>query len=199
LWIGAWVVALPAPDGRGYARPPMEDGFDAWVGELRVDSAIRARSRAGWLQRQSDEEATLLGVLVELGQRGRPVLIDVCTGRRHRATIESVGSDYLAVRTATDARHLVAVAAVVSVRPLPGEAPVGGEQPSGPRGALADAMASLLGTGIVVALWPRTGEPLRGAVVSAGPDVIGLDLDAGGGVAYVALASLAEVSVAESG
>ena len=44
-----------------------------------------ARSRRRWLEKVATEEATLGGVLLDLAERGRPVIVRTLAGQRHRA------------------------------------------------------------------------------------------------------------------
>lgn len=173
------------------------DELDAWVAGWRADQAVQRRAGAGRLQRQALEMTTLTGVLRELGERGGPVLVELCTARRLRGTIESVGRGHVLLHSPSGA-HLINTTALVTVRPLAGEAAVPGEAAETGGGTLAGAIAALAGRGQPVTVHPFTGETLRGTLEGVGRDVCVVRLDAGG-VAYVALGSLAEVSAAESG
>ncbi|NDH11437.1 MAG: hypothetical protein EBY44_06880, partial [Actinobacteria bacterium] len=53
-----------------------------WVADGQVDEAARARSRRRWLENVATEEATLGGVLLDLAERGRPVIVRTLAGHR---------------------------------------------------------------------------------------------------------------------
>jgi hypothetical protein len=180
-------------------RPWPDGALERWLAELRAHDAAVGRGRVGSLERQAAEAATLLGVVIDLAERARPVMIDLVTGRRHRGEITLVGRDICAIRGAEGVNTLVATWAITAVRPLPGETPITGDRDVSSRATFATAVASSCEPGTRVALWCLGGEALTGEVESVGHDVIALRLDAGRTWAYVALASVAELSVAESG
>jgi len=176
------------------------DGIDRWLAEMRVDDASRARARTSWLARQAHEEATLAGVLTDLAERDRPVVLTVRGGVRHRGAILLVGTDFCALRTPTGADVLVAFSAIASVRPQPGEAAVTGDRAPVSTSTLGEALAGLVGTGRRVrVLVNGCADSLVGELRAVGRDVVAVRLDGPAGTAYVPLASLAEVSVTESG
>lgn len=164
-----------------------------------MDEAAHARARAAWLARQAEEEATFVGVLVDLAERERPVTIETASGRRHQGDLRLVGEDFCCVRTPRGVHVFVHYDAVASVRPAPHEAGPAGDRPLAPIADLHGAMAALARTGARVAVVSSAaGAPLTGEVRSVGRDVVVLRLD-DGRVAYVRLGSVAEVSVFESG
>jgi hypothetical protein len=83
----------PLP-GDGGDRGAAEEALAGWAADLAVDDAIRDRSRTQWLRRQAEEEGSLAGVLADLGERGRPVLVHLHNGRLHRGLVTEVGADY---------------------------------------------------------------------------------------------------------
>jgi hypothetical protein len=180
-------------------RPWPDGALDRWMAELRAHDAAVGRGRVGSLERQAAEAATLLGVVVDLAERARPVLIDLATGRRHRGEITLVGHDMCAIRGAEGRATLVATWAITAVRPLPGETPITGDREVRSPATFATTVAAACEPGTHVAVWCIGTEVLTGEVQSVGHDVIALRLDAGRTWAYVALASVAELSVAESG
>jgi len=64
-----------------------------WVADGQVDEAARARSRRRWLEKVATEEATLGGVLLDLAERGRPVIVRTLAGQRVTGPIIAVGAD----------------------------------------------------------------------------------------------------------
>lgn len=164
-----------------------------------MDEAAHARARAAWLARQAEEEATFVGVLVDLAERERPVTIEMAGGRRHQGGLRLVGGDFCCIRTPRGVHVLVRYDAVASVRPAPhDEGPVG-DRLLAPIADLHGALTALARTGARVAVLPTAAAaPLSGEVRSVGRDVVVLRLD-DGRVAYVRLGSVGEVSVFESG
>jgi hypothetical protein len=175
-----------------------DPGLAARVAELAVDEAARERSRAHWLARSAAAEGTVAGVLEDLAERGRPVLVHLHNGRLHRGTVAGVGADFTVVRTASGRDVLVALAALASVRTLPGEAPTSGDRFRPTTATLAEALAGLADERARVMV---VGADARQAVVgelrAVGRDVLTIRGD--GGTAYVVLASVAEISLVESG
>jgi hypothetical protein len=172
--------------------------LEAWLADLRVDEAVQARARTAWLARQASEEATFVGVLVDLAERERPVLIETTTGRSHRGRLRVVGEDFCCVRTPRRVDVLVSYDAVASLRPAPREPGPAGDRLLAPIITLRAALSALAGTEACVVVTASGGTSLRGELRSVGHDVAVLGLD-DGRAAYVRLASVAEVSVVESG
>jgi hypothetical protein len=172
--------------------------LEAWLAGLRVDEAAQARSRAAWLQRQAEEEATFVGVLVDLAERERAVILETTAGRRQQGTLRVIGEDFCGLRTGQRTDVLVRYGAVLAVRPAPGEAGPVGDRLIAPSILFADAMAALADAGARVQVVSQGGAPTAGELRSVGVDVAVLRLDDRSHV-YVRLASVGEVSVVESG
>jgi hypothetical protein len=186
-----------AEDGRD-----LDDELGAlgrWAAEQRVAEAVERRRRTGWLARQPADELTLAGLLVAAAERGRPVVVELADGRRHRGSPTVVGRDVVELRTATDRIVLVALHAVRSLR-VAGEPLTDVAVPrSAPRTDLAGELARRA-EDRPEAWLATTGaaEPVTGTLLAAGSHVVTMRLP-GGDVAYVPLAALAEVSLPESG
>jgi small nuclear ribonucleoprotein (snRNP)-like protein len=171
--------------------------FEAWLADLRVVEAVRSRARTAWLGRQAAEEATFVGVLADLAERGRQVVVETANGGRHRGRLAIVGDDYCALRTSHQVvviRHL----AVTAVRPLPQDAGTVGDRVVAPTSRLRDALSAWAGTGVRVRVERRDGAGVVGELRAIGEDVMTLRLDDRREV-YVPLISLDELSVLESG
>lgn len=181
-------------------RSGRADPFDHWLAEVCADRAIGERARTSWLARQAAEEATWHGALADLAERGRPVLVELRSGRRHRGTLALVGRDFLVLRPAAGVDVLVALHAVAVLRPSPGEGPTTGDRDVATITTFAEALAGLAGGGQEVAIWPTGATtPVVGQIVAVGRDVVALAVAAERSWAYLALASVAEVSLADSG
>src|SRR5262245_29158179 len=107
---------------------PEGDGVDAWLGELASDEAARRRSRDRSLGRQAAEEGTFTGVLVDLAERGRPVVVHLHNGRWHRGLLSMVGTDFVVIRDDAGRDVAIARSALASVRTLPREAATVGDR-----------------------------------------------------------------------
>ena len=135
-------------------------------------------------------------MLVALAEQGRPVTLHVGTGRRHRGLIVRSGATWSSSGP-VGRQVIVALAALESVRP---QADVGavsaGAVATG--ATLAEVIGRLAEQRERVLVVARSGEATTGELTAVGRDVLTLRLDAGG-VAYLSLAALAEVSGARVG
>jgi hypothetical protein len=188
----------PAQGPHGHPTPA-----EVWAAELRGDAAARSRSEQAWHARLGGEEATFAGVLADFGARGRPVVVDLVGGRRHRGWVRVVGADVAVLRTAAGptswADVVVALVAVAAVRAAPGAHDEAGSGPVTATATLSAVLATLAGTGVEVALLTSGAEPIVGEIESVGHDVVVSRLTGRGGRVYVRLGSLVEVAVPESG
>jgi hypothetical protein len=188
----------PLPDDDTGAT--AEEALAAWAADLATDDAIRDRSRTQWLRRQAEEEGTLAGILADLGERGRPILVHLHNGRLHRGAVTAVGADYGIVRVGAGREVIVVLAAVASVRTLPGEPPLTGDRPVRSCRTLVEVLAELAAERArVLMLGLDAAHGVAGELRAVGRDIATLRLDGGGGTAYVALASVAEISAPVSG
>jgi hypothetical protein len=169
-----------------------------FAADARADVAASARAREGFLRRTAPEEATFAGVLVDLAERGSPVLVVGANGRRHRGVLRTVGRDFAGLRTPDGRDVLLAHHGIASVRP-DGRAPeaAGDRSVSSPLG-LAEALAVLAEDRPRVLVVTVPGdEGLAGTLGSVGRDVVAVLLDgADRRTAYVAVAAIAEVTLA---
>jgi hypothetical protein len=172
----------------------------ALVAELSSDQAALTRSRAHWLSRQAAAEGTFGGILRDLAERGRPVLLGLHNGRLHRGVTTVVGADFVVVRVGPGRDVAIALAALSSVRTLPGEPATTGDRFVPATTSLAE-MLSVLGEErtrvLIVGFDPR--QAVSGELRAVGRDVLTVRLGGDGGTAYVALGSVAEISLVESG
>lgn len=103
--------------GESLGGPNLLDTLAMWTAEARVDEAIRSRSRERWLRQQAEESSTFTGVLADLADRGRAVMVQSAGGRRHRGVVTAVGVDFVALRTDQGKDVLLATEGISSVRP----------------------------------------------------------------------------------
>lgn len=176
------------------------DELERWVAELRSQDAARSRSRTAWLRRQAAEDGSFVGTLLEAHEARRTLVIDTMAGNHHRGRIRLVGRDVCVVRADRGGDVVVVLDAIRSLRVPETREPVVGERRPVGRVTLHEVLAALVEQRPRVAVTSRgSTEPLRGELVVVGTDVVGLRLEGRGGLAYLPLTSLAELSVAESG
>lgn len=169
--------------------------IDRWAADARVDEAARLRARERWLGCQAQEEGSLAGVLADVAERGAPVALHVRGARRHRGEVRALGSDFVAVRSA-DADVIVALAAVTSVRTLPGEASTIGDRSIATPLSLVDVLAGLAAERAAVSLVLAGGDDaVAGALRSVGQDVVAVRLAGAAVTAYVPVGAIVEVVV----
>jgi hypothetical protein len=201
------VVTTPDPadaarrTGRLAGGPVDGDaGLSAWAAELATDEAARARSRAYWLQRQAAEEGTFGGIVADLADRGRPIVVHLHNGRLHRGRATVVGSDFVVLRATGGRDVAIALSAVASVRTLPGEPATSGDRFVPAATTLAEMLGALGEERVrVVVIGIDARHPVSGELRAVGRDVLTIRLDGEGGTAYVTLGSVAEISLVESG
>jgi hypothetical protein len=167
-----------------------------WLAEARVDEAAASRARETSLRRQAGEEATLAGVLLDLAERGTPVLVEVSGGRRHRATVRAVADDFCALRTEPATEVLVAYAGITAVLPLDPADLVAGDRPRALDMTLVEALLALLAERPRVLVAGLDGRLRTGELRSVGRDVVVLRTDGDPRHVYVPVASIAEVGPA---
>jgi len=187
----------PADPGR------LDADLARLVADTRVEDAARARVRERNLRAAAVTDATLVGIVLDLAERGDPVTIRTTSGRTLSGRITLVAHDAVALETGPSGTTFVRFAGITSVRRHDGgRAP----EPSGDRTPRqAATLAALLAD--LAPLHPRvalavTGEPavVSGEMRAAGVDVVTVRLAGDPAVtAYFATAQLSEVTVFASG
>jgi hypothetical protein len=189
---------------------PDLDDLERWAAGARAQEAADARVRERWLRQAAEEEASFAGLLADLAEAGRSVVLTTAAGRRHQGPVVAVGSDFVAL--AGDGRlTLVATEAIAELRRSPG-APAGARA----RAAVASGSArgeheNRLGVGLAEVLAQAVAVRPRVAVVSGtvtvvgqlravGVDVLSVRTDAEpAGLSYSRLSSVSEISLFDSG
>ncbi|MCU1353194.1 MAG: hypothetical protein JWM05_2403 [Acidimicrobiales bacterium] len=169
--------------------------LERWLAEQRVADAADERRREGWLRRLAAEQGTMAGVLVDLAERERPVVLHVHPGRRCRGTIRTVGRDFVGLGTEGCERVLLATRAISSVRPEPSTPASVGHRAVHVATSLADVLQTLAGDQPHVAVTTLDGGAVTGSLRSVGDDVLVVKPDGGEGVVYVCLAQVAGITV----
>lgn len=190
-------AATGAEDGilLGASRSGFAGRLDRWVADARVDLAAEQRTRERWLQDVAAQEATTLGVLLDLAERQTSVALSTVGGRRHRGAVGSVGADFVALRVASGPDVLVALRAVASVRTMPAEDPVPGDRAVVVHLALAEVLSELAADRERVVV-QAGAEQLAGELRSVGADVVVLRIDGTPpSSAYLPLDGITEVAL----
>lgn len=174
------------------------DDVDTAAAALRVDAAVAARRKRRELGRQAGESATFVGTLTDLAERRTTVTITASTGRLHAGRITAVGDDFVAL----DGDHLTTLLplrSIVGVMAAGDDAASVDDRSPARAAGLAAMLAELAVDRPRVTVRGSSGDPISGCLVDVGIDVARLRPDGQPGVVYVALPSLAEVSVTGSG
>lgn len=177
----------------------MAGRLAAWAAAARVDEAAAARAREAFLRRMAGEEATFAGVLTDLAERGRPVVLVTTAGRRHVGEVAALGRDFVALRVRAPDRGrrdvLVGYRGIASVQTDPTATASDGSRPVDAPIGLVEALALLAEDRPRVAVVTDGGEGLAGELRAVGRDVLTLAVGDDGRVAYVAAGVVTEVAV----
>jgi hypothetical protein len=149
------------------------DPFDAILrslGEARVADAAGARMRTRWLVRQSEEEGTIAGVLVDLAEQGDPIVLTTRSSRLHIGRVRAMGADFVALHGPTASTLLVRLAAVAMVRSRPGSPVVTGDRTVRLERRFHDVLGDLAGERPSVVVGTDGGE-VTGQLRAVGRDV----------------------------
>ncbi len=150
--------------------------LERWAADAMVDEAARQRARQRWLRIQAEEEASLLGTLVDLAERRRPVVLDI-GDQRVRGAVAGIGADLVALRSDRGQHVLVRTDAIDVVRAGPGDRAVVGDRAVLVEVTLAAVIGPLAAERPEVLVRTRGGHAVRGELRSAGTDVVHLRAD----------------------
>ncbi|MDD9370873.1 MAG: hypothetical protein PV358_12220, partial [Acidimicrobiales bacterium] len=169
----------------------MAARLERWAADARVDEAARARSRERWLRRQAEDETSLAGVAADLRDAATSVTVGTRSGRRHAGAVRVVGEDFVVVGPAAGRgpEVVVALAALESVRTLPGVPAVVGDRPVEVAVRLVDVVIGLAEERRPVQVVTVSGDVVGGVVAAVGLDVLTVrSTERPASVAYVPLA-----------
>ena len=144
-----------------------------WVADGQVDEAARARSRRRWLENAATEEATLGGVLLDLAERRRPVIVRTLAGHRVAGPITAVGADFVGVADARLGDTLMPTTRIATMQPAPGDDLPAGDRRHDVVLAFGDALMELAAErpDVMVGVGDET---LRGELRTASTEVVTL-------------------------
>lgn len=179
---------------RGVPQDWSTGDLDAWLAESRSDAAARSRRIEQNLTRQASEEASVAGILRDLGERGEPITLTTVAGSTHRGRVRAVGGDFL-VLYADDRQGetVIAFRAVDFVR-VPSGATVRGDRAEQLEVTLAEVLPEMAADRPEVVVVTSAGHRVRGELRSAGLDVARIRTDdAERATAYVPVSAIAEL------
>jgi len=178
-----------------------------WLAEARVDEAVTSRLQERALRQLAVEEATFVGLCLDLAEAGRAVLARTTAGRVHRGVIVAVGADFVAVRSTTGEATFLPLAHLGWVRPAPGAWPgaparrgaAAGDREPPLAARLVDVLTGLAGdrprVRMVVAGDP---EVWAGRLRACGADVLSVELAGEASITgWAPLASVTEVGLVD--
>ena len=162
----------------------MELDLDALLSDAVAQQEARDRVAARVLRDVAEQEATFLGALLDLAERGDLVMVRTTGERSHRGVVRAVGRDFIVLQEAGGPPAFVAVSAIASVRSLVasrrrGE-DVAGSRPPPVEASLASVLAGLAAARPQVHIGV-SGETaaLLGELRAVGRDVVTLRLESG--------------------
>ncbi len=153
---------------------PLAD-WSRWLADCRVDEAVAARARQRSLEQQAAQESTITGVLLDLGERGRPVTVKTAGGRCCHGRIAAVGADFVLVCDDNDDLLLIPTASIATISASPAQRRVTGARLR-PSAVLADVIHELAADQAQIEVMVA-GECVSGLLSTAGADVIAVAVD----------------------
>ncbi len=162
-----------------------------------MGEAAASRARQRWLEQQAIEETTFAGVLADLADRGRAVLVHTTAGRRHRGLLRALGSDFMSISTDVGSDVLVALDAVTSVRSQPRDGAAHSGRAVSLELTFAAAVAALAEDRPRLAVATTDEATVNGELRAVGQDVLTLRVDGDTRAnVYIPLGAVTDVSVA---
>ncbi len=194
------MVSVSVLSGTPLVFEAVEDDWstqdlDAWLAESRFDASAQSRRLERSLAAQASEEASIGGVLRDLGERGASVVMTTVAGRQHRARIKAVGRDFVVVVGLDGPRSEVVVAMhAIDVVRVPIEAEVVGDRADQLDVSLAEVLPTMAVDRPEVLVITFGGQAVRGELRSTGLDVARIRTDGEDrATAYVPVSSIAEL------
>lgn len=150
-------------------------GLSKWLSEGRVDAAATARARQRWLERQATEDATLAGVLLDLGERSRRITVRTEGGTNIAGSIVALGADFVIVREDRSGDAFIPLGSVATVRGGPGDDPPVGDRSVALAAVLGEVLGQLAADGPTVKV-VAGGDAIRGDLRSVGQDLLAVEV-----------------------
>lgn len=160
----------------------------------RRDAARLARRQAAGIRAAAGASATLLGVLVDLGEHGATSVLGLGDGRTLRARVTAVAPDAVVLAEVDGTRRVVHLAHLEWVRGEPTGHPTLGDRSITVRESWPALLAELVGEATPVTVLTRSGTRLSGVIGRTGHDLLVLVTTRAGGPVTVALDAIGEVT-----
>ena len=175
----------------------LTEALHRFAAEAQVGEAAAGRARQRWLEQQAAEETTFAGVLADLTDRGRPVLVHTTAGRRHRGRLQVLGVDFVSISTDVGSDVLIALRAVTSVRSQPRDGAAHSGRAVSVDLSFAAAVAALAGDRPRLAVATTDETTVNGELRAVGQDVLTLRVDGDTRAnVYIPLGAVTDLSVA---
>jgi hypothetical protein len=177
--------------------PPARDPFVDLADDAAHEAAVRARSEQRRREELAAEVATWVGTLRDLAERELVVSLRARSGRIHRGALVAVAADHVALRLHAGSLALVALGAIRTVRPEPGQPapPAMGDRGVAQDRTLVESLARAIEERREVVIVVRdVTDPVQGEVVGLGEDVATVRLLGGDrGTVYLPLDAVDEL------
>lgn len=185
----------------GAGDPDLDDAAARLLADATVEGRVTQRRRTRWLTRQAAESATFGGLLDDLVEMGRPVMVRTRSNPVQVGHLRVVGRDVVALASSDGLLHLVALSQVVAVEQIAQAQPwamTPGPPRPGTRPGLRQLLAELADDEPDATITLDGGGTLRGRLAWVGEDLVAVSHRGPGergGWTYVRLSSLSIVSV----
>jgi hypothetical protein len=147
--------------------------FSRWAAEQRIEEAARTRSRERSLRDQTAGEATWSGLLVDLGETGREMTLEV--GRRRiRGRLVGVARDFCVVEQENGRPALIPTDRIVAIWK---DTPASGSRFPHLDLSFDSAVAGLADERAPVSLFLDTGSQVTGELIGSGLDLVTVRTD----------------------
>ena len=171
------------------------EDLDAWLAESKFDASAESRRLERHLGDQAAEEASIAGVLRDLGERAASVVITTVADRRHRARIKAVGLDFAVFSSLQgDGNEIVVSFRAIDFLRVPAEAEVVGDRADHLEVGLAEVLPAMAVDRPQVLIITFGGQAIRGELRSTGLDVARLRSDSDDrATVYIPVVNIAEL------
>ena len=179
--------------------PADLDELRRWVADAVAGEAADSRARSRRLLQQATEDATFVGTLVDLAERGADLTIVTTGDSSLIGRIAVVGRDFVALVGRNGRTSFVPLGAIAALREQPGtrSAAVAGERSAPLQASLAAITAELAAERVRVHV-TSAKHAVTGELRASGDDVLVVMAEGVPPVpAYVPIASLTELAVTD--
>lgn len=164
------------------------------IDQERTVAIHRQRERERQLKQQAQEQASLLGTLLDLAEQQETVSIRTESGNTHCGVVQAVGRDFIAMTRRSDVNVYCALGAIVTVRPQANEhGPASGDRESSLDLLFIEFLATAAEEQPWVTITSSGSEQVSGRLSAVGVDVVTIELEGDRpSVCYVSSAAVAE-------